>query len=363
MANNLYTYAPWQYYAYCDFVVSDGKIFFINCRNLPVSLDIQEGTAKNVSGIKKYSEVLKLDTIEKMVHANGKIYGFESKGENMVIYDPEKNCCQCKELDFHQKDWGNALSITLYGDDIYVFPKYKDFILKIDTKTDQAIKIDNPAYARMDKNVSAGVNDGYVYFFLRDSNKVTEYDLCADRCREYNLSHKLGNLVRVQYFDGLFFLLSRDGGLWAWDVKGNILETLVSPFIKEENSHYFSMCTATRKNIWLLPDIGEDIYIYCRESRKLEKYDGYPEGFTYFITENWGKYITNHEYGGTYYHDMHAANCILCIDKNSGEEKWIKPSIPGRMEECQYYIENGCQVILQEAELPLEKFIETVSRT
>ncbi len=63
MANSLYTYAPWQYYAYCDFVVSDGKIFFINCSNLPVSIDIQEGTAEIVRGISKYLEVLNLDTI------------------------------------------------------------------------------------------------------------------------------------------------------------------------------------------------------------------------------------------------------------------------------------------------------------
>ena len=122
------------------------------------------------------------------------------------------------------------------------------------------------------------------------------------------------------------------------------------------------MWTVTDKNIWLLPDLGEDIYVYYSESKKLEKYDGYPEGFAYLMTENWGKYISAREYKGIYYHDMHSANCILCIDKNSGEEKWIKPSIPGRMEECQYYIENGCQVILQEAELPLEKFLETVSR-
>lgn len=363
MANTMYTYAPWQYYSYCDFVVSDGKIFFINCRNLPVSLDIQEGTAENVSGIKKYSKVLELETIEKMVPINGKIYCFEAKSENMVIYDPEENSCQCMELNFHQNYGMNALCITQYGDDIYVFPKYKDFIFRIDTKTEQIIKLEDPVYARMDKNVSAGVNGGKVYFFLRNSSMVTEYDLCTNQYREYSLTRQLGNLVRIQYFDGLFFLPSRDGGLSSWDAAGNVLEPLVSPFIEEDNSHYFSMCTATRKNIWMLPDIGEDIYIYCRESRKLEKYDGYPEGFAYLKTENWGKYITSHEYKGIFYHDMHSANCILCIDKNSGEGKWIKPSIPGRMEECQYYIENGCQVILQEAELPLEKFIETVSRT
>lgn len=363
MANSLYTYAPWQYYAYCDFVVFDGKIFFINCRNLPVSLDIQEGTAEIVSGISKYLEVLNLDTIEKMVWANGKIYGFETRSENMFIYDPGENCCQCKALDFHQNDWGNALLITLQGDDIYVFPKYKDFIFKIDTKTDQITKINNSAYAEMDKNVSTGVNDEHVYFFLRDSKKVTEYDICADRCREYSLPYKWGNLVRVQYFDGCFFLLNRDGGLLSWDMRNNVLETLVPPLIREKDLHYFSMCTVTKENIWLLPDIGEDIYVYCRKSKKLEKYDGYPEGFAYLMTENWGKYITAHEYKGTYYHDMHSANCILCIDKNSGEEKWIKPSIPGRMEECQFYIENGCQVVLPEAELPLEKFIEAVSRT
>lgn len=359
MANNIYSFAQWEYSSYCDFVISDEKIFFINYRNLPVSLDMQGGAAEIVSGIKKYSEVLKMGSIEKMVQANGRVYAFESRSEKMVIYDPGRNCCQCIELDFHQNDWGNALAITLHGDDIYVFPKYKDFIFKIDTKTDQVTKIDNPAYARMDKNVSAGVNSGHVYFFLRDSNKVTEYDLHTGHCREYNLTHQLGNLARVQYFDGLFFLLSRDGMLSTWDAKDNVLETLVSPFI-EDNLHYFSLCTVTKKNIWLLPDLGEDIYVYCRESKKLEKYDRYPEGFAYLMTENWGKYISAREYRGIYYHDMHSANCILCIDKNSGEEKWIKPSIPGRMEECQYYIENGCQVILQEAELPLEKFIEIV---
>lgn len=362
MANRLYSYAQWQYYAYREFVVSDGKIFFINCRNLPMSLDIQEGTAEIVSGIKGYSKVLELDIMEKVVQANGKIYAFEAKSENMVIYDPGENCCQCKELNFRQNEWANALSITPYEDDIYIFPRYRDFILKIDTKTDQVIKIDNLAYARMDKNVSAGVNGGHVYFFLRNGDKVTEYDLCAGQCREYSLPHKLGNLVCVQYFDGLFFLLSMDGGLSTWDAENNVLETLVDPFIKGEKSNFFSLCTVTEKNIWLLPDLGEDIYVYCRESKKLEKYDRYPEGFAYLMTDGWGKYISAREYRGIYYHDMHSANCILCIDKNSGEEKWIKPFIPGRMEECQYYIENGCQVILQEAELPLEKFIEAVIR-
>lgn len=362
MANYLYIYAPWQYFAYCDFVVYDEKIFFINCRNLPVSVDLQKETAEIVSGIKNYSEVLELDTIEKIIQANSKIYGFESRSENMVIYDSKAKYSQCKKLDFHWNDWGNTLLITLYGEDIYVFPKYKDFILRINTKTDQVIKIDNPVYAQMDKNVSAVVNDKYVYFFLRESNKVTRYDLYSDQCREYSLPHKLGNIASIQYFDGLFFLLNTDGELLSWDAESNVLEILIPPFIKGEYTHYFSFCTVTKKNIWLLPDSGEDIYVYCRESQKLEKYEGYPEGFAYLKTENWGKYITAHEYKGIYYHDMHSANSILCIDKNSGKEKWIKPSIPGRMEECQYYIENGYQVILQETDLPLEKFIEAVSR-
>lgn len=357
MANSLDSYAQWQYSAYCDFVVSDGKIFFINYHNLLISLDIQGEKAEIVSGIKGYSEVLKLGTMEKMVQANGKVYALEAKNENMVIYDPEGKCCHCKELDLHQNAWGNVLSITLYGDDVYIFPKYRDFIIKIDTKTDQVIRIDNSAYARMDKNVSAGVNGGHVYFFLRDGNKVTEYDICADQCREYSLPHKLGNIASAQYFDGLFFLLSRNGELSAWDAESNVLEMLIAPFI-EENPSYFSLCTVTKKNIWLLPSLGEDIYVYCRESKKVEKYDGYPEGFAYLKTEGWGKYLITHEYRGIYYHDMHSANCILCIDKDSGEEKWIKPSIPGPVD----YIENGCQVVMKEEELPLEKFLEIVGR-
>lgn len=362
MANSLDTNAQWRYFTYRDFVVSDGKIFFINYRNLLMSLDVQREKAEIVSGIEGYSGVLKLGSIEKMVQANGKIYAFESKSENMVIYDPKGKCCKCKELDFHQNGWGNALSITLYGDDIYVFPKYKNFIIKIDTRTDQAIEINNPAYAQMDKNVSAGVNGGHVYFFLRDSSKVTEYDLCADRCREYRLSHKLGNIASAQYFDGRFFLLSRNGELSAWDAESNVLETLVPPFISEGIPYYFSICTVTKKNIWLLPSGGEDIYVYCRENNKVEKYDGYPEGFAYLRTGNCGKYLTVREYRGTYYHDMNSANCILCIDKDSGEEKWIKPSIPSPMEQCQYYIENGCPIVLKEEELSLEEFLEIVGR-
>ncbi len=360
MANDVYSYAEWQYSAHCDFWISDGEIFFINCRNLPVSIDIREGSAEIVGGVEGYSEVLQLGIIEKMLWANGKVYCFESRSKYMVIYDPDKKCCQCQELDFHHNDWGNALTITLYGDDIYVFPKYKQFILKIDTKTDQVSRIKNPAFAKMDKNVSAGVKGDRVYFFQRNSDKVTEYDLCDDRCREFSLPKETGDIVRPQYFDGLFFLLSREGGLSAWDMESNVLETLLPPIVKEENSYYFSTCTVTEKNIWLLPDLGEDIYVYCRESKKLEKYDGYPEGFDYLMTEAWGKYIISHEYKGTYYHDMHSANHILCIDKDSGEEKWIKPSIPGRMEECQYYVRNGCQFVLGEAQLPLEKYIEAV---
>lgn len=363
MANNLYTFAQWQYYAYREFVIFDGKIFFINCRNLLISLDIQTGTAEIISGIEGYSKVLELDIMEKMVQANGKIYAFEAKSENMVIYDPKGNRCQCKELNYHQNEWANALAVTPYEDEIYIFPKYRDYILKIDTKADQVVEIENSDYTAMDKNVSAVVHDGRVYFFLRDSNKVTEYDLCVNQCREYSLPHQQGDIVCVQFFEGLFYLMDMEGGLSVWDIKDNTLETLVSPFIEKEKKNYFWLCTVTRKNIWLLPDLGEDIYVYCRESKKLEKYDRYPEGFAYLMTDKWGKYISSREYKGIYYHDMHSANCILCIDKNSGEETWIKPSIPGRMEECRYYIENGCQVILQEAQLPLEDFIATVSRT
>lgn len=363
MANDLYTYSQWQYYAYCDFVIVDGRIFFINHRSLPVCLDIQGGTAEIVSDIKGYSDVLLLDDMEKMVQTNGKIYGFEARSENMVIYDPIGKSCQCKKLNYRQNAWGNSLSIIPYRDDIYVFPKYKDYILKIDTKTDQVIKIDNATYTQMNKDVCAGIKGGYVYFLGRNSNKAVEYNLDTNQCREYGLSHDLGNIVCVQYFDGLFFLLSRDGELATWDAEDNVLKTLVPSFIKGDNIHYFSRCTVTKENIWLLPDLGEDIYVYCQENAKLEKYNGYPEGFAYLMTKDWGKYLTAHEYKGMYYHDMHSANHILCIDKNSGKEKWIKPSIPGRMEECQYYIENGYQVVLQESELPLEKFLETVSRS
>ncbi len=92
----------------------------------------------------------------------------------------------------------------------------------------------------------------------------------------------------------------------------------------KNNPQIIFLC-ATERNIWLLPSLGEEIYIYSFADESMLEYSNYPQDFKYKTNRGWSKYYGYTENEGRYFWAMRAANYILTINKENGTGAWFQP--------------------------------------
>ena len=125
----------------------------------------------------------------------------------------------------------------------------------------------------------------------------------------------------------MFYILDIHGDVYQWDSNQNIL---IEIFDNEEKGNLFKFekVVAAGKKVWILPSLGEDIFVFDKDKEEVEKYIDYPKDFKYEMPDDRGKYVSYCEDDSYYYFSLSSGNFILSIGKENGKETWILPKWP-----------------------------------
>ena len=334
------------------------KMYFIsNFENILAYMDMENGKISYLKNIKGFSPDIVRDGIEKVIEENGKIYFFILDGKSILIYDIEKNSCKTIHIDFGKELWGNYAAIIQYNKKIFLFPSYKSDIIKIDTEMDEVVYEKN-IYDKLvshekEKVFCCGCQvDNNVYLF--GEQDVAIYNLITDEYKRQKVKNEKIKFIDVVNFENKFYFTDKLGRIYQKDTFNGSMEIL---FDANKGEYSIGKLVSTKKNLWILPSLGEKIYVLDYKSGIVSIYENYPYDLEYY---NIGgtKYHDFCKYEKKYYVSMRLNNYILTIDEETGLGNWIKPKNPDLSDKIKVYVEY--QIIHKEEITALKEFINSV---
>lgn len=318
--------------------VIDGKLLCItDVEHIFEKIDINDGKVECIDDPKGYTPY-KWSGTDMILPTKEIIYMLEQNGEKVLKYSPLNNECHFFDIKCNDHFCSNFVGAVIYGDQMYIFPRYRDGVLKlnlnsgsiknierferlcpdVDYKFCQEEKIPHSLFA-----CSCQV-ETHMWVFTETDKVVIDYDITKEQFTRYMLPERIKSCVRAEYSDDLFYILTIEGEIYSWSPESGA-EKKIYDFGQEKRYPYFGTIIITGKRLWTLPLFGNDIYVIDLEKNNCEVYSDYPTDFGYFAFDDWGKYFSYCSDEEYYYFAMHSANYILSINKRNGQERWIKP--------------------------------------
>lgn len=342
----------------CEIV--DSKLYFItNFDNAISVMDMKDNRVYYLENMEGYNQNTLIGGVEKTISVNGRIYFFELTGRKVLIYDIQKNICKTIEIDCRKESWGNFALITKYDDSIYVFPKYGDKYIIIDSKSDNVI-FENIVDSNTEKSESnrkffCGCSQDERVWLYSENNKIIEYNLITQKYSENVLPIDIPECIDIAYEYNNLYLFSQDGRVFEWNVETRDLRVLID---KQHSRIKFEKMIVSKSKIWFLPALEKDINILDLDNNLLYVYQDYPKDFCYAPINGWSKYYNYCEDAEYYYIAMRLSNYMLCINKKNGDEKWIKPILPKPEDIVRTWINN--HHLFHEESFSLRNFINGI---
>lgn len=352
-------------YLFSGFIPGDNKLLIITYSGFLTELNLSDANVQFSNDIdSEISRIVSPYGIEWFIQIdkNKNLLAVNTWGNKIFIYNIDRNNWYGVDIDCHFKAGGNFSDVFAYNDCAYIIPKYRSYMLEIDMKKRKMNQIECSFRKkdRLDDELSCRKGK-WVYFFYKKSKMVFIFDLQTKKYTKTIFSGISEDGISIQYYNENFFILSETGKIEIWNENNNKIDTLLNA-IKEPNSEYFSELAVTDQNIWLLPAIGNDIYIYDYEEKKYHIYKNYPVGLHYVEYEHYYKYVAGRAYKDKIYFGTHSANYLLCIHRNTGVGEWICPVLPTKEEQEAYKRYHGLSTIETEKELSLNSFIQEVTQ-
>lgn len=346
-------------YLFGGFIPLEKKLLVFSYNNFLLDFDLENGIMRFSQSIN--TEICKMATkVDWFIQAGNYLVATSMWGNYAYIYDERMN--KWVELDIlcHQKPWGNFLDVFSYNGYAYIIPRYRDFYIKIDLEKRKVVQVVCPVLGQMDKErVVICRRESLIYFFEQYGCSLFIFDLETGNYIKKDLPDTMKDIVSVRVYKDFFFILSGCGCLDTWDEKANVLQRIVEPR-GEADSNLFVDLAVTQQNIWLLPQSGDDIYVYDYPDRVLRKYEDYPSDYRYADFENYSKFARGHVFQDKIYFGMHSANYLLRIDENTGKEEWIAPLLPTEQEAYLYRQKQGLSLIENEEIVSLCEYIDEI---
>lgn len=324
-------------------LLEEGLFSFTNFKGIPMILDIKTGDVKLLEDLENYDPSFAVDCLLK---CKNDIFALELNGRRMMKYNVIDKACTYFEINCGEHGWGNYILFINYGRVIYIFPKYREELIKFNIETEKIQRSTNlylkkkndqlgtPEEDRM--RFSCGCQMGKIaWFFPLNGDLAVAYDMEFDKWQEYKLSAKLDSCISVAPYKSKLYILNSKGTVYSWDVKDKLLTNCVSI---EGKIFEFSKVVVTDKRNFLLPSLGKDIIYIDLDTGQKNKYISYPEEFCYCGLDGWSKYYGYCEDEKHYYFAMRSMNYLLIVNKQDGEIKWIKPKLPNSEEYERVYI-------------------------
>ncbi|WP_022759221.1 hypothetical protein [Butyrivibrio fibrisolvens] len=146
-------------------------------------------------------------------------------------------------------------------------------------------------------------------------------------------------------------------------VKNSIFTIDDQKFVYELSSEdSFNRACKAGDIIWIFPRYMDEIYLLNLKTKQCEIYKDYPRDYEYNVSGFYSKFIGKAESETSVFWSMRSNNYILCIDKATGCERWIKPIIDEASERKILFrlIHNDGEIISEKL-CSLDLYIELLS--
>lgn len=344
-------------------------------------LDLRKGKTEYIDNPEGYIPT-EWYGVDKLFFSDGKLYLFEQNGKRMLQYSLEEKISRCFDLNCNISNCNNLAACTIYDNTLFIFHSFANRVVKINLDSgkivskkelcpniDYIFNREKDSYCVSGKKIdvfhklySCGcqVNND-MWLFTERKQMVLKYDLSTEKYVQYFLPQIIKGCVHAIWKNELFYILSVEGNVYSWDFFNNKVEILFD--CRNEYVYpCFGMIAVTDETVWLLPCLGEHIYIINLKNKEKKRYSAYPEDFKYYTDPNRSKFYGYDEDKRSYYYAMHSANYILVIEKRSGKETWLKPVEPDLNEKTEYYKNNYPIQQYDELEFGLEGYLMILAK-
>ena len=342
---------------------SENDIFFFTRHyNMLMKLNLTDYKMEYVKDSKGRFMPFK-DCADGIIIAGHVVYQLNNSGKSVLKFDINEGTYRELNIDCDCKPWGNYAAYADYLDKLYIFPRYQKEVIVIDKNTDE-VKYDDSVKDKLKESKdydeemywSQGCRKGDSVWLISNDGKIAiSYSLIENKISIYNLPIDIQKCSHFVVYDDLFYILDCMGNVYTWDTSEEKLLFSVSDAKYGE----YGRLALTNRNIYVLPSIGEDIYIYDRENEKTRKYTDYPENFMYSKMNGWSKYYGYCEDNRNYYFSMRLSNYIPIIDKINGTMNWVSPQLPDMEETLGITVQNSI-LFFSEEMWNLEEYINIV---
>lgn len=348
-----------------------GKLFsFTDFMRVPIMGDLHTGKITLLHNLKNYDPVFSVDN---MLSIGDNVFILELDGKRLMKYNIKERNCSYFNIDCNSKSWGNFAVFAHCGRSIYIFPIYEDGFLRVNIESGEVQK-KKELYAvineyKADKKQGGEITyfwqgcqlENKVWLFQRYGSLVVVYDMVSDTWKKYELSVRIKECTHVTSYSGSLYILNAEGKVYRWNMSNEPIEKVVDCRRANTTDLVFSRIAVTDKRLFLLPALGKDIFYLDLNTKKIIKYDSYPEDFQYCGPENWSKYYGYCEDNDWYYFTLRSANYILTINKRNGIEKWVKADFPNYEEYKKVYLHYNKKQ-LYEAEWNVRDIISYINK-
>lgn len=324
--------------------------------NLPITINKADGEIILLKDVENYA----LDFDPDMMLNDGEyIYTLELSGRRLMRYSVADRKCQYYQINCHQKDWGNFAAFVKYGDWLYIFQTYLGRMLKISFGS-LGVQMSCSTYPAYKKKMEHFEQKDSIEYFVcgcqlenriwllqRQGSLAVAYNMELDTWEEYEMLVKINDCIHAAAYGGRIYILSSEGKIYVFDPQGMYGEEIADCSNLNTYKEAFSRLVVTDKNIYLLPCLGRDIFIVDINTRKVKKYESYPDNFEYCVPKGWSKFHGYCEDEDHYYCAMRSMNFFLTIDKRSGKERWIKPQLPLKEEYRKTYVTYKKELLIE----------------
>lgn len=323
------------------------KIYSSTCNgNFLITVNVNESKLDYIHGLKKYRDFV----ADEMICDGDNIYILEVNGSRLMKYNIRGKNCEYLKIGCEGRGCDNYSVFAKYEKNIYIIPKYKDTIIKIDLDTGKRIENKRKYLSnnqnKYEENLNSNVcfefglqSDNLIWLFLCNDRLIVCYDMKLKKWEKYDMPLKMDDCIHGFKYEEKIYLLGSKGIIYCWDTKDYSFVIIAD--CRRDGSYFneFGRIIIVNEIIYLLPALGKEILKIYLETGEKEIYHCYPKDFQYCAPQNWGKYYGYCENEEYYFIAMRSANYILVINKKTGKTSWIKPDMPSDRERFAIYRE------------------------
>lgn len=303
-------------------VTWNGKLYgFLDNTGYPIEIDLQTREARLICSDSLPEESIQADLL---LCDNKIIYILELNGKRLIQYNTESKAFECFYINYNGSSWGNFVFLTKLNRYIYIFTKKADCIILIDLQSKKVTKRDVIISDKESIQFSSAFRKGNrICLFSQNGKGLWIYNLESEKFEEHKEMYLEECPVTVVCFESNGYVLGEKGGIYRCSFLDYSIKE-IRKCKKGALSYIWGNIAVTKRNIWMLPSLGEDICIIEEDNLKEEILTGYPDNFSYIPSKDTSKFYGYGEDDSYYYFAERLANYMLKIDKNSGRGEWVK---------------------------------------